>query len=123
MWEQRAGDAPAVKVEDLKSVWRLFGDMQAIGPGKSKAAGEIIYKSVCSPGADVQAVWDRAGMLAAILEIRPELAAAWIQDGRPDDAVFEVAATFPMENMEPGMVREGFPLDMGEFVKRIARHI
>jgi len=50
---------------------------------------------------------------------RLDLLAPWIRDGQPDDAVFEVAATFPMEKMRTGIVREGLPFDVEEFVKRI----
>ncbi|MDQ1407192.1 MAG: hypothetical protein QOG55_2821 [Acidobacteriaceae bacterium] len=104
LWEQQTGDVPAVKPDDLKSVWRLFG-------GQSRSTGENVYKSVCSPGADVRSVWYRASMLT--------LLARWMRDGQPDDAVFEVLATFPMEKMRTGIVREGLPFDVEEFVKRI----
>jgi len=40
-------------------------------------------------------------------------------DGEFDDAVFQVAATFPMEKMRTGVVREGLPFDVDEFVKQI----
>jgi hypothetical protein len=36
-----------------------------------------------------------------------------------DDAVFQVAAPFPMEKMRTGVVRQGPPFDVEEFVKRI----
>jgi hypothetical protein len=116
MWEQQAGDVPAVKPDDLKNVWRLFGDMKARNAG---AAGDGVYKSFCSPGADALSVWNRTSMLALTIKMRPDLLAPWIRDGQPDDAVFEVAATFPMEKMRTGIVREGLPFDVEEFVKRI----
>lgn len=50
----------------------------------------------------------------------PELLASWTHDGQLDDAVFEVAATFPMHKMKTGVVREGPPFDVEEFVKQIA---
>jgi hypothetical protein len=116
LWEQQAGDVPAVKPDDLKSVWRLFGDMNARNPGQSGAAGDSVYKSVCSPGADALSVWYRASMLALAIKMRPDLLAPWIRDDQPDNAVFEVAATFPMEKMRTGIVREGLPFDVEEFV-------
>jgi hypothetical protein len=116
LWEQQAGGVPAVKPDDLKNVWRLFGDMEA---RQSEAAGENVYKSVCSLGADARSVWYHASMLALIIKMRPDLLAPRIRDGQPDDAVFEVAATFPMEKMRTGIVREGLPFDVEEFVKRI----
>jgi hypothetical protein len=87
----------------------------------ARAAGDGVYKSVCSPGADALSVWYRASMLALTIKMRPDLLAPWIRDGQPDDAVFEVAATFPMEKMRTGIVREGLPFDVEEFVKRIGR--
>jgi hypothetical protein len=64
-------------------------------------------------------VWYRASILALTTKIRPDFLAGWIRGGQPDDAVFEVAATFPMEKMRTGVVREGLPFDVEEFVKRI----
>jgi len=43
----------------------------------------------------------------------------WTHDGELDDAVFQIAATFPMEKMRTGVVREGLPFDVEEFVKQI----
>jgi hypothetical protein len=116
LWEQQTGDVPAVKPDDLKNVWRLFGDMEA---RQSGAAGENVYKSVCSPGAEARSVWYRAFMLVLTIKMGPDLLAPWIRNGQLDDAVFEVAATFPMEKMRSGVVREGLPFDVEEFVKRI----
>jgi hypothetical protein len=113
LWEQQTGDVPAVKPDDLKSVWRLFGDMKARNSG---AAGDSVYKSVCSPGADALSVWYRASVLALIIKMRSDLLAPWICEGQPDNAVFEVAATFPMEKMRTGIVREGLPFDVDKFV-------
>jgi hypothetical protein len=122
LWEQQTGDVPAVKSDDLKNVWRLFGDMKAHNPGLSGAAGDSVYKSVCSPGADARSVWYRASMLALTIKLTPDLLAPWIRDGEPDHAVFEVAATFPMEKMRTSIVRAGLPFDVEEFVKRIEGH-
>jgi hypothetical protein len=119
LWEQQTGDVLAVKPDDLKKVWRLFGGIEARNPGQSGAAGDNVYKSVCSPGADARSVWYRASMLALTIKMRSDLLARWIRDGQPDDAVFEVAATFPMVKMRTGIVREGLPFDVEEFVKRI----
>jgi hypothetical protein len=43
----------------------------------------------------------------------------WTHDGDLDDAVFEVAATFPMKKMQAGIVHDGPPFEVDEFVKRI----
>jgi hypothetical protein len=39
------------------------------------------------------------------------------------DIVFNLAARFPMKAMEPGVVYEGLPLDMEEFVKQLEHDI
>jgi hypothetical protein len=52
-------------------------------------------------------------------QMMPELVAQWTHDGQLDDVVFKVAATFPMEKMKTGVVREGPPFDVEEFVKQI----
>jgi len=43
----------------------------------------------------------------------------WMHDGEPDDAVIQVAATFPMKNTEVGVVHDGLPFDVEEFLKQI----
>jgi hypothetical protein len=58
-------------------------------------------------------------MVAMMTQMMPEVLAPWIHDGQPDDAVFQAAAAFPMEKMRTGVVREGPPFDVEEFVKRI----
>jgi hypothetical protein len=45
--------------------------------------------------------------------------AAYLNDGVLDTTVIRVAATFPMEKMQIGVAREGLPLNLQEFVKRI----
>ncbi len=69
--------------------------------------------------ADVMSVWYRAGMLWALKQVQPDLLAQWTHNGELDDAVFQVAATFPMEKMRTGVVRNALPFDVEEFVKQI----
>ncbi len=113
------GDVPAVNPGDLKKVWQLFIDFQARNPSQSGSIGSTVYESVCSPGADVEAVWFRASMLAMMTKMMPEMLAQWTHDGELDDVVFEVAATFPMKQMQVGVVRQGPPFDVEEFLKQI----
>jgi hypothetical protein len=46
LWEQQTGDVPAVKPDDLKSVWRLFGDVKARNSG---AAGDAFTRAFVAP--------------------------------------------------------------------------
>ena len=116
-WQQQSGGVPAVKPEDLKSVWQLFADSEARTPGQSVAVGDTVFRSVCSPGADVFSVWYRVPMQAAVLRMRPDL----LSDVRLNGSVFEVAATFPMERMPTGVVRQELPFDVEEFMKKIGQ--
>jgi hypothetical protein len=43
----------------------------------------------------------------------------WLRDGDLDEAVFEVAATFPMKKMDVGDVNPGLPFDLQEFLRQI----
>jgi hypothetical protein len=55
------------------------------------------WKSACSPGADVRAVFFRVSMLRILqmLSGSGALISPWLHDGKPDDAVFKVVATLP----------------------------
>jgi hypothetical protein len=118
LWESQEGDVAAVNPADLKNLRTLMRDVQAQAGGQC-VIDTRIFDRVCSPSADVQAVWYRVSMLGMMKEIMPELLARWMHDGQPDDAVFQVAATFPMEKLRAGVVREGPPFDVEEFVRQI----
>ena len=45
--------------------------------------------------------------------------APWIHEGVVADAVFNVAATFPMDGMKIGVPRQGFPFDVQEFLSQV----
>ena len=85
--------------------------------GDTKATGINVFESICSPGADVCAVWYRASLLQ--LCERLGLLSRWLNDDRLNDAVIKVAADFPMDKLEAGVVRKDLPLDVQEFLKRI----
>ena len=119
-WKFQEGSVAAVDPDDMKKLWLLFRDVQSRSDSGGGVAIDMrLYERACSPGADVQAVWFRAAILETLKQLRPELLAPWIHDGEFDDAVFQVAATFPMKKMRTGVVREGLPFDVEGFVKRI----
>lgn len=113
------GDVPKVSVDDLRNVWKLFSDVQARHPGEQMILGNDVYNSVCGPGADITAVWFRASMLWMLKEMLPEQVASWMRDGRFEDVVYEIAAAFPMQRLQTGIVREGPPFDVEEFVRQV----
>ena len=49
--------------------------------------------------------------------LAPEQLAQFTRDGQPDDAVFRAAAKVPTEWMGVGIVREGPPFDVNEFLR------
>lgn len=111
------GDVAAVDAADLKAV-RAFMRNSKAGPA-ARGFSSRVYESACSPGANVEAVWYRASMLGLLEMLPGNMLTPWTNDGELDDAVIQVAATFPMKKMEVGVVHEGPPFDLEEFLKQI----
>ena len=130
--ELKDGPVPAVDPGDLRSVWVMHNDLQALAPGEQLAIGPDSFDRACSPEADVRAVLIRASILRK-LKLTSEsggLISPWLHHGEPDDAVFKVVASFPMIRMQPGVGRGGLPFDVEELIKQIrqearqhARHL
>src|SRR6266478_3908268 len=81
------GTVATVNPDDLKKVWQVSAEFQAKNPGHG-AIGSTLYESVCSPGADVTAVWYRASMLGMLQMFPKSPLAQWTHDGELDVAVF-----------------------------------
>ena len=104
---------PAVDLADLRSVLDISRSSKP-----NSAIGIGIFESICSPGADVHAAWYRAAMLT-LLSKETNLFFRWVHDGEFDDALLKVAAKFPMKKLNVGVVHQGLPFDVEEFVKQI----
>jgi len=115
-----SGFVNAVEAIDLHKVWVLCRDMQAQDrpSGKSRAVGLFGLQAVCGPGADAHSVWYRASLLL-MLSRRADVLMPWTHDGELDQAVFRVAAVFPMGKMPVGVVRDGMPFDVEEFLRQV----
>jgi hypothetical protein len=113
----------AVAPADLKSVWAMQDDVQARSPGHQFAISAGLWKSACSPGADVGAVFFRVSMLRILQKLSGSggLISPWLHDGKPDDAVFKVVATVPMTGLQLGTPRQGLPFDAEELIKLIKK--
>ena len=116
------GSVPPVETSDLKALWKLGQELRLEFPEPAViSVSQPRFTRVCSPGANVLAAWYRAGSLGAIAEhlgmLSPDVPEAI------RDVVFSLAARFPMKAMEPGVVYNGLPLDMEEFVKQLERDI
>ena len=112
------GSVAPVDPSDLKSTWKMQQDVLAQhGSGQHIGISRSVYARACSPGADVMAVWYRATILQLLAEgaglLPPELPEA------VRDAVFRVAAKFPMKRLEVGVEHKGFPVDVQEFVRQV----
>ena len=111
------GFVPEVDPVDLELVFQLCGGSNLTPESKRAATGVSVFERACSPGADVRAVCYRAAMLELMCGIG--LLLPWSHNGVLDKAVIRVAAIFPMEKMQVGVVREDLPLNVQEFIKQI----
>jgi len=103
---------PAVDPADLRNVLALFRSSR---PNSAIDGG--IFERVCGPGADTRAVWYRAAMLS--LPSVAALFSRWVHNGEFEDAILKVAARFPMKKLNVGVVNEGLPFDVEEFVRQV----
>ena len=108
------GLVAAVDPADLKKVWDMGQETIAKhGPNPRIAMGHAL----CSPGANVMAVWHRASILGLLAEhaslFPPQL------PSEVKDVVFNVAAKFPMKRG----VYQGLPLNLQQFVQEIENEV
>jgi hypothetical protein len=113
------GSVPPVEPADLRSVWTMQSEIQALNPGEQIGISADLYQRACGPEADVRAVYVRVSQLWMLREVG--VLATWIHDGVPDDAVFDVAATIPMSRMQIGVVYQKPPFDLEEFIKQVEK--
>ena len=110
----KGGPIPPVDHEDMKRTWELYRDV-------GKHAGAISFRvleGVCSPGANVGAVWGRLSMLSILL-LNGQILDPWHHGEDLDDVVFRVSATFPMEGMKRGVIYSEWPFDVNGFLQRL----
>jgi hypothetical protein len=116
----RAGEpVSTVDPKDVKAVWELSSDFEREHPGTPGAVGIEVFKSVCSPGADIPAITYRAQMMWVVQHASPEALAPWTQDSQLTDAVFRAIAEVPMEWVGVGVSRQGLPFDADDFLRRV----
>jgi hypothetical protein len=113
-WKDSSSDVAVVDPADLTVVWELMQDVQRRNEGQSASVGIAAYKNLCSPGANVEAVWFRAAMLGMLNMAMP----GWM--GNADvGRVMKIAASFPMKKVEVGVAFDGPPFDLPEFLKQV----
>jgi hypothetical protein len=111
---------PAVDPEDIKASWEFQQERQAEHPGEQIAVAASLAQSICKPGADIQAVGYRSMMIWMMTQVAREQIAPFLKDGQPTDALFHAAAKVPLEWMEVGIVQNGPPFDLNEFLRLCA---
>jgi len=111
---------PAVDSGDLKKVWLLLQESRGVAIGEESAIGLGSIERICNSGVNVRAVWYRASLLLLPSE-RSGLLSRWTSEGTPIDAVFKVAAVFPVEKLQLGVVHSGMPFDVTAFLQAIEK--
>src|SRR5260370_72732 len=96
----RGNDVAAVNPDDLRNVWTMMRDLQARDlEGQIGSISSGLYEGACSSGANVVAVWYRASILGVLQMLPGNPLTPWSHEGKLDDAVFQIAATFPMKKL------------------------
>jgi hypothetical protein len=107
---------PEVGAEDLKALWRVQQEVQARHPGTQVGTGMDIAQQICKPGADIQAIGYRLGMLWLMSQVVGERFSQFTKDGQPSDAAFRAAAKIPVAWMG-GPPTQQPPFDVEEFLR------
>lgn len=102
------GPIPSVNPGDLRGVWELMHETHAefLGNPEPELGGQQtaigidvrLLARVCSPEANVLAVWARSAMLGIL--VHQGLLTSWQRGNQLDDSVFDVAATFPIPGLD-----------------------
>lgn len=102
------GPIPTVNVGDLRGVWELMQETRAeflgnrepeVGGQQSAIGLDIgLLARACRPEANVLAVWARSALLGIL--VQQGLLASWQRGTHLDDAVFDVAAIFPIPGLD-----------------------
>ena len=107
---------PPVNPIDIKHLLELHEKLNARHRDAATegcgAIGASLMASVCSPGADIGAVWLRASLLGIMLKLG--VLAEWQRGTELDDTVYRVAATMPLN---------GLQLDPIAFVRRLREDV
>jgi hypothetical protein len=64
-WEPKEGETlvPRVDPADVKTAWQLYEDAELRMPAQQVAKSRSVFQHVCSPGADISAIFHRVVML------------------------------------------------------------
>ena len=99
---------PAVNRADLKGVHEIHEGVLKQHSDEEGAVSLALMAGVCSPGANLPAVWLRHTRLSLL--VKQGVLAEWQHGTALDDAVYQVAATIPIT---------GFQMDQEAFIQRL----
>jgi len=88
--ESESDSVPPVDPADIRSVWAMQREFQALVPNEGLAIHADEYKKACRPGASVRAGVERTSMLGLLQStevLKPE--------DKIEDAMFQVLAVSP----------------------------
>jgi hypothetical protein len=109
MEDQATGKkVPEVNFADFKAMWEYGQRVKERHPKGGVAVGTGIWKQVCSPDADIDAVFHRVSILGLVEMLLEDM---WT-GGQLSDNVLKAACKVEMEYMPVGVVHEGFPFDV-----------
>ena len=117
---QTGGLVPDVDPSELERVFYVFGG--ATSSPREKAIGFDVaqLEAQLGPEADPLPLWYRSAMLGMLFgPFGSGQLSHWLHDGKVDPVVFRVAASFPIEKMQIGQIRDRLPLDVDEFFKSV----
>lgn len=92
---------PSVSGDDLRRLHVAWAEMTKRYGGKDGAMSLDMMSRVCSPGANLPAVWLRYRQVRVL--VKRGILAEWQHSPDLDDAVYQVAATIPMNGLELGV--------------------
>jgi hypothetical protein len=105
---EAGAEIPSVAEEDLKRLHQASAEIAKRRVGKDGMVSVDLMARICSPDANLPAVWLRYTQLKSL--IRQGVLADWQDIADLGDAVYQVAATIPMN---------GVQLDPEAFVQRL----
>jgi hypothetical protein len=105
---EEGAPVPPVGRDDLRRLHETCEYVRKQHPGKDGAVSIDVMASVCSPGANLPAVWFRHTRLRLL--VKQGRLAEWQRSTDLGDAVYQVAATIPII---------GFHLDEEDFLRRL----
>jgi hypothetical protein len=92
-WDSGPGVVPAVQPQDIRNALEILGPLKRLGITGIVGLKGRSLADCCDPSSDISAVCMRTGVLLIILE---KGLSNWREGDTLPDAVFQVAATYPL---------------------------